>query len=95
MVISKYSVKRSLSGKPSTNGMHSVLFRVTCQGKRVEIYTGVTLLPKQWKINKVKQGCIVNGLEFNVLNDLLRKQEDFIATYFNNCSLRGELVNLG
>ena len=95
MVISKYSVKRSLSGKPSTNGMHSVLFRVTCQGKRVEIYTGVTLLPKQWKINKVKQGCIVNGLEFNVLNDLLRKQEDFIATYFNNCTLRGELVNLG
>ncbi len=94
MVSYKYGITRCLSSKPSTNGKHSVLFRVSYQGKRVDIYTGLTLLPKQWKLEKVKTGCVVNGLEYNVLNDLLRKQEEFISTYFNNCALRGEEGNL-
>ena len=94
MTIPKYSIKRSLSGKPSTNGMHSVLLRVACQGRRIEIYTGITLFPKQWKSDKVKQGCIINGLEYNVVNDLLRKQEEFIANYFNTCAMRDDIINL-
>ena len=94
MTIPKYNIKRSLSGKPSTNGMYSVLLRVSCQGRRVEIYTGITVLPKQWKNDRVKQGSIINGLEYNVVNDLLRKQEDFIANYFNACAMRDDIINL-
>ena len=93
MAIPKYNIKRDIT-KPSSSGICSVRLRVSSQGKRVDLHTGITLLPKQWGRDKVKQGCVVNGLEYNVLNDLLRKQEEYISTYFNNCALRNEAVNL-
>ena len=93
MAIPKYNIKRDIT-KPSSRGICSVRLRVSSQGKRVDLHTGITLLPKQWGRNKIKQGCVVNGLEYNVLNDLLRKQEEYISTYFNNCALRNEAVNL-
>ena len=93
MAIPKYNIKRDIT-KPSSSGVCSVRLRVSSQSKRVDLHTGITLLPKQWSRDRVKQGCVVNGLEYNVLNDILRKQEEFIANYFNNCALRGDVVNL-
>ena len=93
MAIPKYNIKRDIT-KPSSSGVCSVRLRVSSQSKRIDLHTGITLLPKQWSRDRVKQGCVVNGLEYNVLNDLLRKQEEFIANYFNNCALRGDTVNL-
>ena len=58
------------------------------------MHTGITLTPKQWNGDRVKQGCVVNGVEYQIINDLLRKQEDFVSSYFNNCAVRGEQVNL-
>ena len=94
MAIPKYNIKRDTT-KTSSSGVCSVRLRVSSQSKRVDLHTGITLHPKQWSRDRVKQGCVVNGLEYNVLNDLLRKQEEFIANYFNNCALRGDVVNLG
>ena len=50
------------------SGRCSVVIRVTSQGKRIELYTGITLRPSQWNGNKerVKQGCNVDGLMYNV-----------------------------
>ena len=93
MAIQKYSIKRDLT-PPTKAGVSSVRLRVSSRCKRVDLHTGITLTDKQWKNDRVKQGCIVNGVESNLLNDLLREQEEFVSTYFNNCALRSEPVNL-
>ena len=93
MAIQKYSIKRDLT-PPTKAGVSSVRLRVSSRCKRVDLHTGITLTDKQWKNDRVKQGCIVNGVESNLLNDLLREQEEFVSTYFNNCALRSEPINL-
>ena len=93
MAIQKYSIKRDLT-PPTKAGVSSVRLRVSSRCKRVDLHTGITLTDKQWKNDRVKQGCIVNGVESNLLNDLLREQEEFVSTYFNNCALRNEPINL-
>lgn len=93
MAIQKYNIKRDLT-PPTKMGVCSVRLRVSSKGKRVDLHTGVTLTEKQWKNDRVKQGCVVNGVEHNLLNDLLREQEEFVSAYFRNCALRDELINL-
>lgn len=90
----KYSVKSSLSPKNS-NGCCSVRLRVSSNSKRVDLHTGIVLKENQWKNGRVKQGCSVNGIPYNLLNDQLRKQEDFIAKFFTNCMMRDEIADLG
>lgn len=77
-------------GVPNTSGKCSAIIRVTFNGGRIELYTGITLSPKQWNVSRqrVKQGCVVDGYEYNVLNDLLDEQEKFVEDYFNNSALR-------
>ena len=77
-------------GVPNTSGNCSVIIRVTFNGGRTELYAGITISPKQWNANRqrVKQGCIVDGYEYNVLNDKLDEQEKFVEDYFNNSALR-------
>ena len=76
MPIPKYNIKRDLT-PPSKVGVCSVRLRVTSQSRRVDLHTGITVTPKQWNSDRVKQGCVVNGVEYHIINDLLRKQEDF------------------
>lgn len=91
----KFRYKTKLSA-PNTSGRSSVLIRVSYGGGRVDLYTGITLLPKQWNLNKerVKQGCVVEGTEYNVLNDTLEEEEKFVRDYFNNSALRSAEVSL-
>ncbi len=83
-------------GVPHTNGKCSVMIRVTYGGDRVDMYTGISVMPKQWSENKerVKQGCLVDGTEYNILNEQLDRQEKFIRDYFNNSALRSVPVSL-
>ncbi len=91
----KFRYKTKLS-VPNTSGRCSVLIRVSYGGSRVELYSGITLQPKQWSENRerVKQGCVVDGTEYNVLNDTLDEQEKFVRDYFNNSATRSLPVSL-
>ena len=93
MAIQKYNIKRGLT-PPSKNGFSSVRLRVSSQSCRVDLHTGISLTKEQWSGDRVKRGCIVNGYEYNILNDLLRKQEEFISAYFSKCAMREEQVNI-
>lgn len=93
MAIPKYNIKRDLTPK-SKYGAYSVRLRVSSQSRRTDLHTGITLAEGQWKDGRVKSNCIINGFEGNILNDLLREQEEFVSTYFNNCALRSEPINL-
>lgn len=72
------------------------MIRVTYGGGRVDLYTGITVLPKQWneKKERIKQGCVVDGAEYNVLNDTLDEQEKFVRDYFNNSAIRSTAPSL-
>lgn len=78
------------------NGVGSVRFRISCQGSRIDLYTGIVLSKSQWneKSRKVKQGCKVNKIPFNVLNDTLLEMEDFISDYFSGVLLRKDTISL-
>lgn len=91
----KFRYKTKLS-VPNTSGRCSVIIRVSYGGCRVELYSGITLQPKQWSENRerVKQGCVVDGTEYNVLNDTLDEQEKFVRDYFNNSATRSVPVSL-
>ncbi len=92
----KFRYKTKL-GVPHTNGKCSVMIRVTYGGDRVDMYTGISVMPKQWSENKerVKQGCNVDGSEYNVLNETLDKQEKYIEKYFNDADTRSVEASLG
>ena len=81
---------------PNSSGNCSVIIRVTYRGKRIELYTGITVPPSQWdgKKSRVKHGCIVDGYQFNVLNKKITEQEQFIEDYFNDSEVRGTLTSL-
>ena len=70
---------------PSKKGLSPVLIRVTYNGKRLNIYTGISCDENRWdkKRNCLKQGSKINGFEYNVLNEQIRQQEAFIDDYFN------------
>lgn len=66
------------------DGSRSVMLRVCCQGKRTDLYTGVNVKESQWsmKMHRVKQGCVVNGTSYNVLNTTINDQMTFIDYFF-------------
>lgn len=78
----KYRIQTRLS-VPDKRGQCFVRMRVSAQG-RIDLYTGIVLTPKQWSDarQRVKQGCVVNGYPFNILNETLDKQEQFVRDYF-------------
>lgn len=79
----KHTTKVGLSN-PRKDGARSVMLRVTCRGKRTDLYTGVSVQEHQWsdKTMRVKHGCVVNGTRYDVLNDNINKQIIFIDTFF-------------
>ena len=78
------------------DGSRSVMLRVTCQGKRTDLYTGVNIQEKQWseKTQRVKHGCTVHGTPYNVLNDTIDKQITFIDDYFTKKAMLDALPSL-
>lgn len=81
---------------PNTSGNCSVIIRVSYGGKRIDLYSGITASPSQWNYRKqrIKQGCVVGGYDYNILNDLLDEQEKFVRDYFNNCQYRSVPASL-
>lgn len=90
----KFRIHTTLS-TPNSSNRCSVIIRVSCQG-RVELYTGITIMPSQWNKNKerVKQGCIVDGYLYNVLNARIDEMEKFVEDYFNNSALRSSVASV-
>ena len=84
----KFKIQTSIT-KPNTSGRCSVRIRV-CAGGRIDLYSGILLLPDQWNKNRqrVKQGCVVDGYPFNLLNDKIEKQEKFVRNYFLSAATR-------
>ena len=78
----KFRIQTGIT-KPNSSGRASVRIRV-CAGGRVDLYPGITLLPKQWNKNRqrVQQGCNVDGYAYNILNDTIDEQEKYIRDYF-------------
>ena len=78
------------------DGSRSVMLRVTSQGKRTDLYTGVNIQEKQWseKTQRVKHGCTVHGTPYNVLNDTIDKQITFIDDYFTKKAMLDALPSL-
>ena len=72
--------------KPNSKGKSSVVIRVSFKGKRTDLYTGIVVYKDQWseKKERIKHGCFVNGFAYNVLNELLSQQEQFVERYFNS-----------
>lgn len=91
----KFGIHFGLS-MPDKKGKCCVVMRVSHQSKRDNLHTGITLLPSQWNKNKerVKQGCTVGGMKYNVLNDRLATMEKFVGDYFNGCALRSTPTTL-
>ena len=78
------------------SGRCSVIIRVSHRGKRKDLYTGITIKPNQWNVNKerVKQGSSVDGMMYNTLNDRLERMERFVDDYFNASALRSSETSL-
>ena len=81
---------------PNSSGRCSAIIRVSYGGKRTDLYTGITVRPSQWteKKERVKQGCTVDGYQYNVLNAKLNEQEQYVEDYFNNSELRSATTSL-
>ncbi len=70
--------------------------RISYQGDRVDIYLNMTAEPKQWNERKecYKQGVIVSGVPYTILNKQLDDVRSFVNDYFNGCFFRGAEPNL-
>lgn len=81
---------------PSKDGLSPVLIRVTYNGKRLNLYTGISCDKDRWdkKRNCIKQGSKINGFEYNVLNEQIRQQEAFVDDYFNSSAFRSQPTSL-
>lgn len=85
----KYKIQTGIT-VPNSSGACSVRIRVSFHSQRTDLYSGIMLFPSQWseKKQRVKQGCTVNGYEYNVLNEKIEAQEKFIRDYFNLSATR-------
>ncbi len=94
-VLMKFSYHTRLT-VPNSSGRCSAIIRVSYGGKRTDLYTGITVRPSQWneKKERVKQGCTVDGYQYNVLNAKLNEQEQYVEDYFNNSELRSATTSL-
>lgn len=60
------------------------------------MHTKLSSTEKQWdnKKQRFKQGCTVDGIQFNILNATIETYISFIDNYFNKVSLREALPSL-
>lgn len=95
MKFTNYSIKVDIIehyGRRKQN----VRFRVSCLGKRVDLYAGIVVSKGDWneKSHRIKQGKIINGTPYNIINSDLLDKEEFIVDYFNSCALRNAIPQL-
>ena len=87
----KHTIKISLTTQSTKENFHHIRIRVSCKNKRIDLYPNMAVKENQWNKDKqrIKQGCNVNGIQYNILNNDLVEYETFIHEYFNSCDLRG------
>lgn len=87
MSYTKHNVKTSLA---IIKGKCYVRIRVSCLGKRVDLHTGISVVKSKWNPSKgrVKQGAVINRVQYNIINSTLDEMEGFVDDYFNSCALR-------
>ena len=75
-------------GGADTKGYCPVRIRFSLKG-RVDLYTGITVLPTQWDEEKhrVIQGCKVKGLKSAAINKVLQERLDYVNDYRNTVIL--------
>ena len=88
MKLTKHNTRIVLTS-PKKSGRQYVSYRITCQGKRLNLLSGIpiTNADKQWDAEKcrIKHGTKVCGNPYNILNSRIISQIKFIDDYFNNC----------
>lgn len=86
----KHSIVVDVS-TPRKNGAVSVILRISSQGKRDSLHTGINIPFTAWspRTHRVKNGSIVNGTPFNILNEAIENQIKFVHDYYNDCAMRG------
>ncbi len=83
-------------GNTYKNGTRCVRIRVTYAGGRTDLHTKLSANEKQWdsKKQRFKQGCTIDGVQYNILNATIDTYISFIDDYFNKASLREALPTL-
>ena len=83
-------------GNTYKNGSRCVRIRVTYAGGRTDLHTKLSAQEKQWdsKKQRFKQGCIIDGVQFNILNATIDTYIGFVDEYFNKASLREAIPTL-
>lgn len=95
MKFTNHSIKTDIiehDGRKKQN----VRFRVTCLGKRIDLYTGIVVSKSDWneKSHRIKQGKYVNGIPYQIINTDISEKEKFIVDYFNDCAFRNTIPKL-
>lgn len=95
MAFTKYRLNLTLYAQRNKS-IKYVRIRVTSQSSRVDLYTGISLSDSQWdkRRQQVKQGCIINNVTYNILNDTLEEYKNYIRDYFNGCAMRNSNPSL-
>ena len=95
VVAHKHNINVGL-GNQYKNGSFGVRIRVTYGGNRTDLYTRLSATKQQWDSNRqrYKQGCIVNGIQYNLLNSNIDDYINYINDYFNKASLREVMPSL-
>lgn len=95
VVAHKHSTSVALGNKYK-NGSYCVRIRVSYSGSRTDLHTKLSATEKQWdsKKQRFKQGVVVGGVQFNVLNATIDTYIGFVDDYFNKASLREAVPSL-
>lgn len=95
VVAHKHRVSVGL-GNTYKNGSRCVRIRVTYAGDRIDLHTKLSVTEKQWdsKKQRFKQGCVIDGVQFNILNATIDTYIGFVDDYFNKASLREAIPTL-
>lgn len=95
VVAHKHSTSVALGNKYK-NGSYCVRIRVSYAGSRTDLHTKLSATEKQWdsKKQRFKQGVVVGGVQFNVLNATIDTYIGFVDDYFNKASLREAMPSL-
>ena len=73
-------------GNTYKNGSRCVRIRVTYAGDRIDLYTTLSATEKQWdsKKQRFKQGCTIDGVQFNILNATIDTYIGFVDDYWKS-----------
>lgn len=97
MILSKHNTRITLT-PPTKSGRQYVSYRVTCNAKRINLLSGISLTEaeRQWdeKVLRIKHGAKVNGTAYNILNARINNQIKMIEDYFNNCDANEQQPSL-